>query len=132
MAFRVARWVDDQLGVANLAQRDFLRKVFPDHWSFMLGETALYSFVVLVLSGTYLAFFFHPGSETTVYDGSYTALQGVQMSEAYASALHISFEVQAGLFVRQLHHWAALVFMAAIAAHLARVFFTGAFRRPDS
>jgi ubiquinol-cytochrome c reductase cytochrome b subunit len=130
MAFRVARWVDDQLGVANLAQRDFLRKVFPDHWSFMLGETALYSFVVLVLSGTYLAFFFHPGSETTVYDGSYAALQGVQMSEAYASALHISFEVQAGLFVRQLHHWAALVFMAAIAAHLARVFFTGAFRRP--
>jgi ubiquinol-cytochrome c reductase cytochrome b subunit len=130
MAFRVARWVDDQLGVANLAQRDFLRKVFPDHWSFMLGETALYSFVVLVLSGTYLAFFFHPGSQITVYDGSYTALQGVQMSEAYASALNISFEVQAGLFVRQLHHWAALVFMAAIAAHLARVFFTGAFRRP--
>lgn len=130
MAMRIARWVDDQLGVANLAQRDFLRKVFPDHWSFMLGETALYSFVVLVLSGTYLAFFFRPGSETTVYGGSYAPLQGVQMSQAYASALNISFDVQAGLFVRQLHHWAAVVFMAAISAHLARVFFTGAFRHP--
>jgi quinol---cytochrome-c reductase cytochrome b subunit len=131
MAIRAARWVDDQLGLANLARRDFLRKVFPDHWSFMLGETALYSFIILVVSGTYLAFFFQPGgSQTIVYDGSYGPLQGVAMSQAYASTLNISFDVEAGLFVRQVHHWAALIFMAAITAHLARVFFTGAFRHP--
>lgn len=130
MVARLARWVDDQLGVANLAQRDFLRKVFPDHWSFMLGEIALYAFVVLVLSGSYLVFFFRPGSESAVYTGAYAPLQGVEMSEAYASVLTISFDVQAGLLVRQLHHWAALVFVAAITVHLARIFFTGAFRRP--
>ncbi len=130
MALRVAHWVDDQLGLANLAQRQFLRKVFPDHWSFMLGETALYAFIVLVLSGIYLTFFFHAGSGAASYDGAYAPLRGVPMSEAYASVVRISFDVQAGLLIRQVHHWAALVFVAAIAAHLARVFFTGAFRRP--
>jgi quinol---cytochrome-c reductase cytochrome b subunit len=127
---RVSRWVDDQLGLASLAQRQFLRKVFPDHWSFMLGETALYSFITLLLSGTFLTFFFRPGTQLAAYDGAYTPLQGVPMSEAYASVVRISFDVQAGLLVRQIHHWAALVFVAAIALHLARVFFTGAFRRP--
>jgi ubiquinol-cytochrome c reductase cytochrome b subunit len=116
--------------VANLAQRQFLRKVFPDHWSFMLGETALYSFLVLLLTGVYLTFFFHPGSEISAYDGAYAPLRGVPMSEAYRSVVTISFDVQAGLLVRQVHHWAALVFVAAIALHLVRIFFTGAFRRP--
>jgi ubiquinol-cytochrome c reductase cytochrome b subunit len=127
---RFARWIDDQLGLARLAQHQFLRKVFPDHWSFMLGEIALYSFLVLLLTGVYLSLFFHPGSETAVYEGSYAPLQGVPMSEAYESVLNISFDVQTGLLMRQIHHWAAVVFVAAIAIHLARVFFTGAFRRP--
>jgi len=127
---RFARWIDDQLGLANLAQHQFLRKVFPDHWSFMLGETALYSFVILLVTGTYLSLFFHPGSETTVYQGSYAPLRGIAMSGAYASVLNISFDVQAGLLVRQIHHWTATVFVAAIAVHMVRIFFTGAFRRP--
>lgn len=127
---RIARWADDQLGLANLAQRQFLRKVFPDHWSFLLGETALYAFLILLVTGVYLSLFFHPGAESTVYDGSYAPLRGVEMSSAYASVLDISFDVQAGLLIRQVHHWAATVFVAAIAVHMARVFFTGAFRRP--
>ena len=130
MLTAVARWLDDQLGLASLARRDFLRKIFPDHWSFMLGEVALYSFVVLLLTGTFLTFFFSPGTERSAYEGAYAPLQGVEMSQAYASTLRISFDVQAGLLARQVHHWAALVFVAAIAVHLARVFFTGAFRRP--
>jgi ubiquinol-cytochrome c reductase cytochrome b subunit len=130
MTARFGRWVDDQLGLANLAQHQFLRKVFPDHWSFMLGETALYSFLVLLVTGIYLSLFFHAGSETTVYQGSYAPLQGVEMSGAYASVLNISFDVQAGLLIRQIHHWTATVFVAAIAIHMVRVFFTGAFRRP--
>nr|WP_239076458.1 cytochrome bc complex cytochrome b subunit [Actinocatenispora rupis] len=107
-----------------------LTKVFPDHWSFMLGEIALYSFLVLLLSGTFLAFFFSPSSTEVVYHGSYVPLSGVRMSGAYASTLDLSFDVRGGLVLRQLHHWSALLFMAAIVVHMLRVFFTGAFRRP--
>jgi len=107
-----------------------LRKAFPDHWSFLLGELALYSFVVLLLTGVWLTLFFHPAMNEVVYDGSYRPLVGVRMSEAYRSTLDISFDVRGGLLIRQLHHWAALVFLAAIGVHLLRIFFTGAFRRP--
>src|SRR3954469_21365272 len=126
---RVLRWFDDRLGVANFATTA-LRRVFPDHWSFMIGEVALYCFVVLVLTGTYLTFFFEPSSREVVYNGSYAPLHGVHMSAAYRSAIDLSFKVRAGLVMRQVHHWAALVFIAAIVAHLCRVFFSGAFRKP--
>jgi ubiquinol-cytochrome c reductase cytochrome b subunit len=126
---RVARWLDDRLGAASFA-RTALNKVFPTHWSFMVGELALYSFVVLVLTGVYLTFFFDPSQTEVVYDGSYEPLRGVHMTEAYRSSLDLSFDVRAGLVMRQIHHWAALLFNAAILVHLARVFFTGAFRRP--
>ncbi len=90
----------------------------------------LYSFIILVATGTWLAFFFEPSTAETVYEGSYAPLHGVEMSKAYASALDLSFDVRAGLVMRQMHHWAALLFVAAMTAHLARVFFTGAFRKP--
>ncbi|MFJ8627060.1 cytochrome bc complex cytochrome b subunit [Kitasatospora sp. NPDC093550] len=112
------------------AGRELLRKVFPDHWSFLLGELALYAFVVLLLTGVYLTFFFDPSMREVVYDGAYPPLRGVRVSEAYASTLHISFEVRGGLLIRQIHHWSALLFASAIGVHLLRVFFTGAFRRP--
>nr|WP_260327328.1 cytochrome bc complex cytochrome b subunit [Streptomyces sp. TLI_185] len=107
-----------------------LRKAFPDHWSFLLGELALYSLLVLVLTGVWLTLFFKPEMREVVYDGPYTPLRGVRMSEAFDSTLHISFDVRGGLLIRQLHHWAALVFVSAIGLHLLRIFFTGAFRRP--
>ena len=124
-----AVWVDDRLGSSNFVRRS-MNKVFPDHWSFMLGEIALYSFVILLLTGTYLSFFYTPSLTEVVYDGSYIPLKGVTMSQAYASSLDISFDVRGGLIMRQIHHWAALLFMASIVVHLARVFFTGAFRKP--
>src|SRR6201994_3482002 len=114
----------------SAALRRQLNKVFPTHWSFLLGEIALYSFVVLLITGIYLTLFFDPSMIEVPYHGVYQPLRGVQMSRAYESALNISFEVRGGLFVRQVHHWAALMFAAAIMVHLARVFFTGAFRRP--
>ena len=126
---RGARWLDSRLGSAKLA-RSVLGKVFPDHWSFLLGELALYSFVVLLATGVYLTFFFHPGTEIVRYDGSYEPLRGVEMTEAYRSAIELSFDVRAGLVMRQIHHWAAPLFIAAIVVHLGRIFFTGAFRRP--
>jgi len=107
-----------------------LRYAFPDHWSFLLGEVALYAFIVLIATGTYLALFFEPSLSETVYHGSYGPLQGASMSDAYKSAVDLSFDVKAGLLMRQTHHWAADVFVAAIVTHVVRVFFTGAFRRP--
>ncbi|MHC3474794.1 cytochrome bc1 complex cytochrome b subunit [Streptomyces sp. 7R007] len=112
------------------AAKTLLRKAFPDHWSFLLGEIALYSFVILVLTGTFLTFFFHPDMTERPYSGSYAPLLGVPASEAYSSTLHITFDVRGGLLMRQMHHWAALVFIAAIGLHMLRIFFTGAFRRP--
>ncbi len=126
---RLLGWFDDRVGGARFG-RKALQKVFPNHWTFLLGEIALYCFVVLVLTGVYLTFFFEPSSREVVYDGQYAALRGVEMSAAYASALDISFEVRAGLVMRQMHHWAALLFIGAISVHMMRVFFTGAFRRP--
>nr|WP_230885768.1 ubiquinol-cytochrome c reductase cytochrome b subunit [Streptomyces spinoverrucosus] len=107
-----------------------LRKAFPDHWSFLLGELALYSLIVLLLTGVWLTLFFKPEMTEVVYDGSYRPLRGVQMSAAFDSTLQISFDVRGGLLLRQTHHWAALVFLSAIGVHLLRIFFTGAFRRP--
>src|ERR1700709_2919592 len=126
---KAAYELDDRLIVAGPLRRT-LNKVFPDHWSFLLGEIALSSFVVLLLSGTYLTFFFDASMREVVYDGSYAPLRGVSMSAAYDSTLNLSFDVRGGLFMRQLHHWAALLFVAAIVVHLLRIFFTGAFRRP--
>ena len=121
--------VDSRYTVAGFL-RPQLNKVFPSHWSFMLGEMALYSFIILLLTGIYLALFFDPSITKVIYDGGYLPLNGVEMSRAYATALNISFEVRGGLFVRQMHHWAALMFMMAMFAHMMRIFFTGAFRRP--
>src|SRR5690348_4140193 len=125
----VATWADDRLGLAT-AMKKQLRKVFPDHWSFMLGEIALWSFVVLLLTGVFLTFWFKPSMGEVVYNGSYAQLRGLEMSEAYASTLHISFDVRGGLLMRQMHHWAAMLFVAAMFVHLIRVFVTGAFRKP--
>src|SRR6187200_2448037 len=124
-----ASWADDRLGLAAVGKKN-LRKVFPDHWSFMLGEIALWSFVVLLLTGVFLTLWFRPSMVEVVYDGSYDQLRGLEMSEAYASSLDISFDVRAGLLMRQIHHWAAMIFVAAMMIHLLRVFFTGAFRKP--
>ncbi|HEV8648855.1 MAG TPA: cytochrome bc complex cytochrome b subunit [Actinomycetes bacterium] len=123
------KYLDERLGAASAA-RKLLRKVFPDHWSFLLGEIALFCLVVLIFTGVFLTFFYTPDARTLTYAGAYAPLRGERVSAAYESVLRLSFEVRAGLIMRQTHHWAALVFVAAIVVHLCRVFFTGAFRRP--
>ncbi|MFJ6076556.1 cytochrome bc complex cytochrome b subunit [Streptomyces sp. NPDC093065] len=126
---RFVQWMDGRLGHRRLT-RSARRLVFPDHWSFMLGEIALYSFVVLLITGVFLSFFFHPSSDPVMYQGSYAPLRGRLVSEAFDSTLHISFDVRGGLLMRQAHHWAALLLVASIFVHMMRVFFTGAFRKP--
>ena len=99
IAGSVANYVDERTGAAKWMKKN-LTKVFPDHWSFLLGEIALYSFVILLLSGTYLTFWFDPSQREVIYDGSYAPLQGIEMSAAYASALDISFEVRGARHVK--------------------------------
>lgn len=125
---RVADYFDGRLGIYQ--GRSLLRKVFPEHFSFMLGEIALYSFIVLLLTGTFLTLFFEPSMGETIYNGSHEPLRGIAMSKAYASTLDISFDVRGGLLIRQWHHWAALTMVAATCLHTLRHFFTGAFRKP--
>jgi ubiquinol-cytochrome c reductase cytochrome b subunit len=125
----VATYLDERIGL-NAGAKKNLRKVFPEHWSFMLGEICLYSFVILLLSGTYLCLFFNPSMTEVPYNGSYVPLKGIPMSEAYASTMNLSFDVRGGLLMRQIHHWSALIFVSAIVVHLCRIFFTGAFRKP--
>jgi len=126
---RLVRYLDRRAAGAPLVRKT-LRYLFPDHWSFLLGEVALYAFVVLVATGTYLALFYQDSTETVVYHGPYEPLRGQEMTEAYRSVLNISTTVKAGLLIRQTHHWAADVFIAAVVLHLLRVFFTGAYRKP--
>jgi len=124
-----ANYIEDRTSLSGFV-KELGRKIFPDHWSFMLGEVALYSFVVVLLSGTFLTFFFQASMAPVIYEGSYPTLKGVEMSAAMASTLDISFDVRGGLLMRQVHHWAALLFVASIGLHMLRVFFTGAFRKP--
>jgi quinol---cytochrome-c reductase cytochrome b subunit len=128
-AAAAATWADERLGLGTAMKKN-LRKVFPDHWSFMLGEIALWSFVVLLLTGVFLTLWFRPSMAEVSYMGSYNPLRGIEMSEAYASSLDISFDVRGGLLIRQMHHWSAMLFVASMMIHLLRVFFTGAFRKP--
>ncbi|WP_419819039.1 cytochrome bc1 complex cytochrome b subunit [Glaciibacter flavus] len=124
-----SNYIDERTSIST-AVKELGRKIFPDHWSFLLGEVALYSFVVILLTGSFLTFFFHAAMTPVVYDGSYVPLKGVEMSAAMNSTLNISFDIRGGLLMRQVHHWAALLFVASIGLHMLRIFFTGAFRKP--
>ncbi|MFE2999458.1 cytochrome bc complex cytochrome b subunit [Nocardia sp. NPDC059246] len=124
-----ANAADERYRLAAFVKRS-INKVFPTHWSFLLGEIALYSFIILILTGVYLTLYFDPSMTDVVYNGPYQPLRGVTMSRAYESTLNISFEIRGGLFIRQVHHWAALLFVASMIVHLFRVFFTGGFRKP--
>ena len=125
----LAGWVDDRTSVAKPTSY-LLKKVFPDHWSFMLGEIAMFSLIILLVTGTFLTFWFVPSAGRVIYNGSYVPLRGIPMSEAFKSTVDISFDVRGGLIVRQIHHWSALLFTVSITVHMFRVFFTGAFRKP--
>jgi ubiquinol-cytochrome c reductase cytochrome b subunit len=126
---KASNYLDERTSISG-AVKEFGRKIFPDHWSFLLGEVALYSFVIILLSGTFLTFFFQASMTPVEYHGSYVPLKGIEMSAAMSSTLDISFDIRGGLLMRQVHHWAALLFVSSIGLHMLRVFFTGAFRKP--
>ena len=125
---KVVGELDERLGIAK--GRALLDKIFPDHWSFMLGEIALYSFVILLATGVFLTLYYVPSQEEVIYHGVYGPLRGMHVTQAYASTVDLSFSVRGGLLMRQMHHWACNIFIGAMVIHMARVFFTGAFRKP--
>ena len=129
MIDRLFDWADNRFAISR-GGRHFLNKIFPGHWSLMLGEIALYSFILLLVTGIFLSLYFVPSEHMIVYHGPYRPIDGQKVSEAFASTLRISFQVRGGLLVRQMHHWAANIFVGSIVVHLLRVFFTGGFRRP--
>src|SRR5271154_5099968 len=122
-------WVDNRFALSR-GGRKMLNKIFPDHWSFLIGEIALYSFIVLLATGVFLTLYFVPSSKDVVYEGSYAPLHGQVVSEAFASTVNLSFVVRGGLLMRQMHHWSANIFVGSIVVHMLRIFFTGAFRKP--
>jgi len=122
-------WIDNRFALSR-GGRHLLNKIFPDHWSFMIGEIALYSFIVLVATGVFLTLYFIPSAHDVVYNGPYKPLDGQVVSQAFSSTVDLTFSVRAGLLMRQMHHWSANIFVGSICVHLMRVFFTGAFRRP--
>ena len=115
--------------MANLG-RPFLRKVFPDHWSFLLGEIALYSFIILLLTGVFLTLWFKPSMAEVEYNGTYQLLRGLQMSEAYASTLrHLLRHPRRPAHPPDPPLGGDALRAAMLGAQL-RIFFTGAFRKP--
>jgi ubiquinol-cytochrome c reductase cytochrome b subunit len=98
-----------------------------DRWAAVFGRIAVYSFIVALISGVLLLPFFRPDMTSVVYHGSYRLLDGVPMSRAFQSTLDISFDVHGGLLIRQVHHWSADLFVAAICLRLLRAFFRGRF-----
>ena len=113
------------------ALRRVVRAEPGDRSAAVFGRIAVYSFLVALVSGILLLPFFRPSMTPVVYHGSYRKLDGLTMSRAYQSTLNISFDVRAGLLIRQVHHWSADLFVAAVCLRLVRVFFRGRFRLPD-
>ncbi|WP_136602627.1 cytochrome b [Salinigranum halophilum] len=121
-------WVDERLDLES--GKSFLGKAFPAEDSFLLGEVALFCFLLLVLSGVFLGFFFEPSTSEVEYDGSVAEYQGEELPESFVSVLNITYDVPFGMLIRRMHHWAAHLMVASMALHMLRVFFTGAYRNP--
>lgn len=110
--------------------RKVANKVFPHNWSFLLGEVALFSLVILVLTGIFLTMFYRPTTDPVTYTGSAEVFAGREMPAAFTSVVRMSHDVTGGLLFRRIHRAAAHLFVATIVLHLLRVLLTGAFRRP--
>lgn len=106
------------------------RRPVPTHWTNLFGVVTLACLAVIIVTGLWLMFFYTPSGDPTTYDGGYAPLHGVEVSQAFASTMRITFDIPGGLLMRQAHHWAALLLPASIIMQLLATFFTGGFRRP--
>ena len=121
--------LDDRLRL-RAPGRKTANKVFPDHWSFLLGEVALFALLLLVLSGFFLTMFYRPSTAPVLYTGSSELYEGRVLPAAFESIVRMSADVTGGLFMRRIHRGASHLFIGSIVLHMLRVLLTGAFRRP--
>jgi ubiquinol-cytochrome c reductase cytochrome b subunit len=126
---RIFDSLDERVGLAHPARKT-LNKVFPSHWSFLLGELALISFAILVLTGIFLTAFYRPSVDTVVYAGASELYRGRELPGAFASILTLTHDVPGGQLVRRVHRATAQVFIGIAIIHMLRVVLTGAFRKP--
>ncbi|WP_291430149.1 cytochrome bc complex cytochrome b subunit [Deinococcus sp.] len=123
------QWLDDRLHISRLNDK-FLRKAFPVHHSFFLGEITLFSLIVLILTGILLALSYEPSNSLVVntFDPG-TVTKPNLVPAAYHSALKIN-AMPFGDMLRRVHHWMANIMVAAAVIHMMRIYFTGAFKKP--
>ncbi len=117
----VYKWLDERLDLGRLNKK-FMRKAFPVHHSFFLGEITLFAFIALVLTGLFLTFNYEPSARIIKY-------QGEDLPAAYASVLYID-SLPFGKVIRSVHHWSAHIMIAAAFLHLLRILVTGAYKKP--
>jgi quinol-cytochrome oxidoreductase complex cytochrome b subunit len=111
-----AAWLRERLPLDPQALRELTNEPVPHHlkhWWWCIGGTPLYLFVVQVVTGILLAFYYQASA-----------------SGAYESVRYITEEAAYGWFLRSLHKWAATLMIAAVVLHQMRVYFTGAYRKP--
>ena len=116
----IFKWLDERLELKKFKEK-FLSKTFPTHPTFLLGETALFSFVTLVATGVFLGFLYEPSTRMV-------SLFGAMVPAAYASVVRIDL-LPMGMIIRRIHHWSAMIMIAAILAHLLRIYFTSSYRK---
>lgn len=126
---RMVDLVDERLHLRTDARKT-ANKVFPSNWSFLLGEVALFSLVILVLTGVFLTFFYRPNVEMVTYTGSNPVFAGRELPAAFESIVRLSSDVNGGLLFRRLHRGASHLFIATVVLHMLRILLTGAFRKP--
>ena len=110
--------------------REAANKVFPANWSFLIGEVAAISFIVLVVTGIFLTLFYRASTDPVTYDGANEFFAGTTLPAAFESVVRLSDDIPGGLFMRRVHRAASHLFIASIVLHLLRIMLTGAFRRP--
>ncbi len=113
---RLQAWFAERVPVTGDQFRELTNEPVPNHlkrWWFCLGGTPAYLFLVQIVTGILLAFYYQ-----------------ATPASAYESIRYITHEVNYGWYFRSLHKWAATFMIAAVILHQMRVYFTAAYRRP--
>ena len=109
-------WFEERVPITGVQLHELTNEPVPSHlkrWWFCLGGTPAYLFVVQIVTGILLAFYYQPAS-----------------ASAYESVVYITEQANYGWFLRSMHKWAATFMIAAVILHQMRVYFTAAYRRP--
>ena len=114
IAGKVYSWVDERLGVSDLAKLAKKKEV-PEHrhsfWYYWGGIT-LFFFIVMCVTGVLLLLYYRPGDS------------------AFESVRQITYDIKFGWLIRSTHSWSANLMVAAAFVHMFSAFFMKAYRKP--